>query len=204
MEDLRDFGFEHPKAQRLADLAGIMRDLELSVEACELFLRSPSVGSRDAILSSKAIGAFAILTYFRTFSTGVRSGIARQAVDRLAPHLQSVHTKLKAVRDQYLAHSVNQQEVNSVGVVLQSDNSLHAIGTVHSRPAAFSCEDIRDLRELAQALMVHMDEEYGLEFNALWDFLVSLPVEGRLKLLQAKPGSSVNLDWRAKQRKFRA
>lgn len=204
MESRREFKLEHPLAQRLVDLAGIKQDLEMSIKACDLFLQNSKVGSSEAILRSKAVGAFAIFTYYRTVSSGVRSGIAKEQIEKLPSRHQEIHERLKIVRDQYLAHSINQLEVNSVSVVLESDGSIYSIGTSHSRPATFSAEEITNLKELASSLSGIVEEEYDSEFDVLWDFLEKMTLQERSHLLKYETTSAVNLNSNLRQRRFHA
>ncbi|MBJ7575479.1 hypothetical protein [Luteimonas sp. MC1828] len=200
MEESREF--EHPVAQRLADLAGVERDLELAKEACDLFLGMPHVGSREAIALSNAVGGYALVTYFRTIGSGARSGITADQVAGLTPALQKVHERLKAVRSHYVTHSVNQQEQNKVTVALNADGSLSSLGTEHSRPATFSAEQILALKQLIEGIAPLISAEYDFEWERVWDHLESLSPEARKQALtsvsRGKP-----LDWRLKQRRFR-
>jgi hypothetical protein len=194
--------FEGPVAQRLADLAGIERDLELAKEACELFLRMPHVGSRDAVALSNAVGGYALITYFRTISTGARTGILPEQILALPPPLQETHERLKAVRNHYVAHSVNRQEQNTVTVVLAPDGSLEALGTEHSRPATFSVEEILSLRQLIEGISPTVAAEYEVEWERVWNHLEALPPQARQQSLSPKRQGKP-LDWRLKQRRFR-
>lgn len=173
-----DYRFEHTRAQRLADLAGVLHDLELTIQACDEFLGNPTVGSVGAILVSRSIATFAIVTYCRTMAKGVRSGISQAQLDLVSPRLRQRHEHLKNVRDKFIAHSVNHFEENFVEVELEKSDSgvikLAKLGTDHSRHATFSSADLADLKELAEALLEVINEEYDAEFDLVWDYLESL------------------------------
>lgn len=96
---MSDLVIKHREAQRLADLAGVLGDLTLTMRTCDLFLGSPNVGSDEAILRSKALASFAIITYFRTVAQNCRTGVTSEQISRLAPHQQAAHQKFKAIRD---------------------------------------------------------------------------------------------------------
>lgn len=184
MDSQRKLVIKHSKVQRLADLAGIMNDLRLTVRACDLFLADPNIGSEETILKSKAIGSFAILTYFRTLANGVRTGITTEQLSRLPQEHINTHSYLKNVRDKYLAHSVNNQEENLVEVTFTEDRSLiEELSTSHTRPATFKTEDISSLRALTEALMEIADEEWESEFDLAWDFVESMTEDERKEFL---------------------
>jgi hypothetical protein len=194
---------EHPIAQRLADLAGIKHDLELVVRACDLFASQSQIGSDEAILQAKAVGTFCIINYFRTLPNSFRSGIPRKMIDDLPPILRNLHDDLKETRDYYVAHSINMQELNRVTVSLNADGTLNTIGTSHQRPANFSYQQIRDLRELASTLGELIDGEWDVEFGKVWDFLENLSRAGRQEVLSANTPLHPS-EWKKKQKKFRS
>lgn len=178
MIDATELELRHPIAQRLADLAGIEHDLELCIRACNKFISEKSTGSEDAILTSRSIATFAIISYFRTISTGVRSGISESHIKLLPEHLRIQHDVFKSIRDKFVAHSINQFEENSVqiGLVRESEaRRIDTISTIHSRTATFSKVQISELMSLAQALIQIVGEEYDSESNRVWKFLESLP-----------------------------
>jgi hypothetical protein len=175
MTDSSKFRLEHPIAQRLADLAGVEHDLKLSIRACERFLSGPTVGSEDAILTSRSLATFAIITYCRTISSGVRSGISESCVAALPQRLREAHETFKNIRDKFVAHSVNHFEENSVQIGLDhSGSKVATVGTLHSRTATFSIEQISDLKSLAEALLEMVNSEYDAECDRVWDFLAPM------------------------------
>lgn len=184
-----NYRFERADAQRLADLAGVLHDLELSIQACDEFLSSPAVGSVRAILISRSLATFAIVTYCRTMASGVRSGISASQLALLPSHLQQRHDCLKGIRDKFIAHSVNHFEENFVEVDLEKSDSgsvkLSSLSTDHTRHAIFSCTDMIGLKELAEALLEVMNTEYDAEFDRVWDTLDSLEPAELLAVLTA-------------------
>ena len=203
MKDKRNLVVKHSNVQRLADLAGIMNDLRLTVLACDLFLAHPNIGSQEIILRSKAIASFAILTYFRTLANGVRSGITTEQISRLSQKHTDTHHYLKNVRDQYLAHSVNNQEENLVEVMFTEDGSgIEELSTSHTRPATFKNEDISSLRELTESLMQIVDEEWETEFDLAWDFVESLTEDERKKFLSEHRPARTTSYLQSKRRKL--
>jgi hypothetical protein len=203
MTNSRNLVVEHPNAQRLADIAGIINDLRLTIRACDLFLKYPQIGSEEIILGSKAVASFAILTYFRTLANGVRTGITKDQVSRLSNEHAATHHRLKNVRDHYIAHSINNQEENAVEITFKEDgSSIETLGTSHTRPATFNIADIISLRSLTEYLMKIIEEEWDSEFDRVWDFVESLTEEERKAVLHTPKMSRTLSDLHRKRRKF--
>jgi hypothetical protein len=194
MTEPRELQLEHPAAQRLADLAGVLGDLQLVIRACDRFLSIPKVGSETAILDSRSLATFAIVTYCRTMTTGVRSGISQSNLSLLPERLQASHAKFKDIRDKFVAHSVNYSEENAVQVKLDDSDpnnpQITSIGTIHSRVATFSNEDLLELRELATTMLQAIDAEYDKESDKVWEFLEQLPPTELQRVLKLPPRST--------------
>jgi hypothetical protein len=203
MTDPRKFQVEHPIAQRLADLSGIANDLRLAIRAAEVFLSSPTVGSEAAIIGSKSLASFAIITYFRTLATGVRTGVSLEQIEKLSPALQRTHHRLKTVRDGYVAHSLSSLERNIVEVGMSPDGAaIETLSTTHSRPGTFSREDVLALKELTEALHELVDEESDAEFDRVWEFLEAMPSQERSKVLVVPKPYQATTENNQRRRKF--
>lgn len=192
--------FEHPVAQRFADLAGVKRDLELTIEACAFLLGRPALGSAEAIFLSRAVGAYAIVTYCRTITTGVRSGISEAQILALPPQLRRAHGEFKDLRDKFIAHSANSFEDNSVTVEI-AQSAVSRLGTLHSRSAGFSHEQIIALRGLAIALLEMVGDEYELERLRVWQHFEGL-APGDLSSVLKPPRRFVAKDPKKQRKKF--
>ncbi|NCT70817.1 MAG: hypothetical protein GXC75_07725 [Xanthomonadaceae bacterium] len=181
------FLFEHPVARRYADLAGIERDLELVIEACDHFLTRPSVGSEEAIVSSRAMGAYAIVTYCRTFVEGVRTTVAKDVVNSLSGELQRAHEHFREVRHKFVAHSVNFDEDNWIEVEVEvaetGERELDSLSTNHSRWATFSPTDMSLLKRLAEEVLKAVKEESKREHVKVWEYLEGLDQGELMKVL---------------------
>lgn len=202
MTDSLKFQVEHPVAQRLADLSGIANDLRLAIRAADVFLLSSTVGSEAEIISSKSLASFAIITYFRTLATGVRTGVRLDQIQKLSPALQRTHHRLKTVRDGYIAHSLNSLERNIVEVELSPEGAaIETLSTTHSRPGTFSREDVLALKELAEALLELVDQEFDTEFDQVWEFLEAMPLQERSKILSVpRPYSAITDNSRGRRK----
>jgi hypothetical protein len=204
MADSSKLQLEHPIAQRLADLAGVRYDLELVTRACDHFLANQTVGSEEAILLSRSLATFAIVTYCRTIASGVRSGVSESHLAALAKRLQNSHETFKAIRDKFVAHSVNYFEENAVQVGLEYSESgtikVVTVGTLHSRAATFSKEQIGELKELADAVQAVVALEYRSEKDRVWDFLESLPPSELQSTLTTRSRKSFKAPHQARKR----
>ena len=182
--DMR-FEVRHKACGRLADLAGIQGDLELCISACEAFLTTSSWEPwRIPNVTEEALAEFAIFRYCRTLSTDIRSGVRIEQIDALPPELRERHKYFKDLRDKHLAHSVNYHEENNVQATIATDlnGTLLKLGTHHSRTPAAGYKDIQSLKELAEALLEIVVQEFNAEFDATWDLLEAMAPEERIAL----------------------
>ena len=171
----------------MADLAGIETDLDLCIKACEEFLSSTGPEPwRIPTITQEALAEFAVFRYCRTISTDVRSGVRIAQIESLPPHLLEHHRHFKDLRDKHLAHSVNYHESNVVHATIALDDAgtLLKLGTEHSRTPATAYDQIRNLRQLAEALAQIINAEAKAQFEAVWDHLESLSPRERLELSQ--------------------
>jgi hypothetical protein len=129
------YDFSIPEAQHLADLSGIDSDLEAVIRICtrceKLMAQSGKPTEDNGLAWWDDIHAISdlvfasIVRYGRTFSSGVRQGIPLEWITMLPEPLQASHSYFKALRDKYIAHSVNQLEDNQVFVMLTPQFSEH-------------------------------------------------------------------------------
>lgn len=173
--------FEHPEAQRLADLNGVSYDLELVSSICERYLQTDYTASSDDLLVAQSLFVSAVVTYGRTLGSGVRSGVTREQIDQLSEPLQLRHQYFKDIRDKFVAHSVNAFEENCVKLYLtpaeRGERSVSSIGLGHSRVATLSHKDLAELQELVAAVLGIVKEEMDKEQKRLLELARSLQVD---------------------------
>lgn len=207
MIDQRNFSLAHefsvPEAQRLADLTGIILDLEAVEKICSRLVAEvdamkarpllevaviggeleerrsvPNVGLEDWLFRDSLFAA-AVMRYMRTHGTGVRYGIPVEWVEALPQPLQNGHKYLKNLRDKFIAHSVNALEDNQVQVFVRaSDPNPSGVTGVSVSPGRFyggGDKDIALLRSLVTSLMAKVKEEIRLETEIVLSFARSLP-----------------------------
>ena len=196
MADWRYVHFENKEAQRLADLNGVVSDLELVVSICDQFLRIDHTSSSESLLLSQSLFIAAVVTYGRTQGTGVRSGVTLQQIERMPEALREFHKYFKDIRDKFVAHSANAFEENHVKLYLmpeeRGERSVSSIGLGHARVATLSYEDMENLKDLGVAVLAIVNDEMNIELERLLQFAQSLPVEDFYNAPEPRPFSGGN------------
>ncbi|CAI8710834.1 HEPN_AbiU2 domain-containing protein [Pseudomonas sp. IT-347P] len=114
-------------ASEFEDLHGVSRDLEMARELC---LIARDLGNDDANQGIAVDGLLsaALIRYMRCFSSGVRSSLKSEDLEKLGAEIAEAHNFLKDFRDKHLAHSVNHYEDCYANVDLHiNDGSLEKI-----------------------------------------------------------------------------
>ncbi len=93
-------------SHELAELHGIILDLENVVELCKIYFRENSTMPVCAFVL-EAISIAALIKYSRCFGKGVRARIDVSTIEKLPFELRIVHQIFDDVRDKHYAHSVN-------------------------------------------------------------------------------------------------
>lgn len=195
--------FSVPEAQRLADLTGILLDLEAVEQLCSRLMAEvdamkarpllevhviggepeerrsvPNVGLEDWLFRDSLFAA-AVVRYMRTHGTGVRYGIPVEWIGALPQSLQNGHKYLKNLRDKFIAHSVSALEDNQVQVFVRaSDPYPSGVTGVSISPGRFyggGDNDIALLQALVTSLRAKVKEEIRLETETVLSFARSLP-----------------------------
>src|SRR5712691_10749508 len=105
------------EAQLLSDLTGIEHDLKATVTLCnrlEAALKDTFEGRQHDLITLETFTTAALVRYARSFTSGVRARLPKQILQGLPPKLLDDHRWFKALRDKYVAHSVNAFEENMV------------------------------------------------------------------------------------------
>ena len=185
------YDFSVPEAQRLADLSGIDSDLEAVVRICarcgrlmEDLAKRPESDGVALWDDMQALGDLmfaAVVRYGRSFASGARQGIPSDWIALLPATLQETHSYFKALRDKYVAHSVNQLEDNQVFVMLTpqfAEQQEPTRITVESgRLIALGQADLQCLASLVEALRKMVADEVESETSKLLTIARQLPLE---------------------------
>jgi hypothetical protein len=95
-----------PEAAMLADLHGILWDLQRAREFASLVLE------RSSTHLIEPLSIAAVVMYSRPFMGGVRLRLGDDDLKSLPADLRGAHEHLRAYRDKHIAHSVNAFEEN--------------------------------------------------------------------------------------------
>lgn len=144
-------------SQALVELYGIRADLETTVQFCDRLTDALGGPPPDGLLLD-GLSAAAVIRYARCFSTGVRPKID-SVLANLPEDLAAFHQYLVALRNRFVAHSVNPYERNNLTVSVPEQPppgwKPTAVGYSHQRRASLALPEVEALRELALAV----DEE---------------------------------------------
>lgn len=170
--------FCNPQSQRLADLYGHQYDLNNAIRFCDLHIE---IDPTEAGISFEevfrrehtrhALCRAAFTSYGRCFGSGIRSGLNKDIVGRLADKLKQRHQQVKDLRDKWVAHSVNHFDDVRIRIQATVDES----GEVQSRSVAMASQMVGTFvmawmiayRELFKAVLLLVDEEIKNETEAL-------------------------------------
>mgnify|MGYP001308965596 CR=1 FL=1 len=142
---LLQFDFCVPESQRLADLYGMAQDVEQAISFCDLHIEidptEAGISSEERLRrehTRQALCKAGLVAYARAFSGAVRPGLDKAFVARLSPNAQSLHSTVKALRDKWVAHAVNDFE----DVQVRIDATVTANGTVEVRGVSLASRAI--------------------------------------------------------------
>lgn len=183
------YDFTLPEAQWLSDLSGIASDLEAVVRICARANREAQeiennrAGDALKLLEDRQLLAdlvsAAVVRYVRTLGTGVRLGIPPKWLEELPLKLQTSSTYFKALRDKFIAHSVNSLEDNQVFVWLSgaSEGRL-AVSNISVDKGRFwpGDDDAARLSQLAGTLLVRAKVEIESETQRLLGVARAMPI----------------------------
>ncbi|SRR6266571_4360728 len=180
-----------PETYRLADMHGVVRDLEWLVTLCDRILRYKARGPRPDSTEMEALEAAALIRYGRCFKRGARTAFVLDAqwLARLPQELQDAHRDFEALRDKHVAHSVNDWELNiPVAYLLQDEEKgrceVSRVSVQNHRIIGQNPESIDQLKRLAEGLLAMIDVEFKAEAARVLSIVKQLPIaelEARLK-----------------------
>jgi hypothetical protein len=185
------------EAHRLADMNGVMNDLQWVAQVCEKIAdRFDDI--RSDTVELEAYQAAAIIRYGRCYKGGVRTAFLLDAewIRRLTPDLQEAHRQFDALRDKHIAHSVNDWEINTPVAQIRMEEGqptlLEAVNVQTDMVVLLSSAHIRILGALARGLHKLLGEEFKNEQARLLEFVGTIDMqelEARLRRKSVNPGS---------------
>jgi len=193
-----------PEAELLADLYGVVFDLNRATKLCSKAVEFSKLPDRDYELI-KGLVAAAVVRYFRCFSSGVRYGLHRKDIENLGKDMLATHDYFKALRDKFVAHSVNPfEETYVTATVSERDGVKFPIRSVnpgHHRVMLSELE-AKSLEELVAKVTIEVGKRVKTEEERLVAIIQDLPLDtihsGDLHIPRQLKADDVN---RARKRK---
>ena len=183
---------EMEEARYLADLNGIQIDLEIVIKFCNYFLNIYSIEKLDSTLQE--ILTIAILVkYSRSFLSGVRSKLSISDVPGLTEEELAEHGKFIALRNKYIAHSVNEYEENKVVARYNDekvyDEGITSISIQHTRLISISAYDVQAIIFLSRKILDYVDTKIKVEKDKILSLVRNQPIN---EVLEKGASSSKN------------
>lgn len=167
-----------PEAEMLADLYSVRFDLNLAAELCEKAIGF-SQTSNDAHLVEGLVYA-AVIRYGRCFSTGARLGLRREDIGTLNDGDLEIHDFFKALRDKFVAHSVNVFEETIVTAAAAEQDGvklpIRSVGPGQNR-VVLHTDTARSLNHLIVQVKAVVEKRVIAEEQRLLEFIGTLPIE---------------------------
>lgn len=176
----------------LADLAGIRDDLEATDAICNLLMKGIEI--KEGVIDftmSEALSAAAVVRYARAFKEGKRStALPKLILSVLSGELLEKHKWAMALRNKYVAHSVNVFEDNQVVAYLvpeeKGPKGISSITVRSLRLSALGTDNIADLKTLCAALIKKVDTLMEEEKRKVLEAAKQIPID-ELYALKAEP-----------------
>jgi len=168
-----------PEAADLADYTSISADLSSALEFARFLLEERSKEEPDWQLAEPLMIAM-IVKYARPFVSGVRRRLGEDALLTLTPEQRDKHNRFYAIRDKYIAHSVNKFEENQPVARYWrervQDEGISSVDCIHHRVAGLSERELHDIIELATALIEYVDNQLKTEKKKMLEIVRRMPV----------------------------
>lgn len=182
-----------PKTHRLADMAGVLMDLRKTVAiTAQLSRRSEEKQSDMLIL--EALQDSALIHYGRCFGGGLRTAflIPKVWINDLPAELRQAHRDFLDLRDRYIAHSINDWEINTPVARVRIDQktgevNVHQVTVNQSRVIMLASDSLDRLWRLAKTLAESVEDEMKLERDRLLDYAKQIPVEELKRRIKEDP-----------------
>ena len=172
-----------PETYRLADMYGVLQDLEWLIALCERILRYRTRGPRPDSTEMEALEGAALIRYGRCFKGGARTAFLLDAqwIAQLPSELQSAHRDFEALRDKHVAHSVNDWELNVPVAVLRRDtetgeSEVSSVSVQSHRIIGLTMESIQQLKRLAESLLILIRNESKVEAERVLAIAKQIPI----------------------------
>ena len=157
------------EATLLADLAGIRVDLDCAREFAVLLKDSYGSAEKTQPAISDALSIAFLIKYSRPFarSGGVRMRLDDDALKILTDEERRLHFRLLAIRNKYIAHSVNafedSQPVARYWEERVQNEGITSIEVVHTRLVGLGPMETDEVIKLTEKLLEYVWSRYNTE-----------------------------------------
>ena len=169
----------YPQAEELADLYGILLDLQGAKRLCTHVLELPDLGvAHYEVVDGLIVGALS--KYMRCFAGGSRLGLKQSDLSALSENLQRTHDFFKHLRDKHVMHPVNPLEETYVtATASEIDSELLPITSLNPgrHTVLLATGDAEAIYALATAMEEHLKPRIECAKHELLNYLQSLPLE---------------------------
>ncbi|MGI9824392.1 hypothetical protein [Agromyces sp. Marseille-Q5079] len=171
-------------ASTAADLASLARDFEMARAFFDSYAAIPD-GQKDPASANQAFWIAGIIMYGRAFGTGMRHS-ARASVNVYSDEQRVTHNFVMALRNKYVAHSVNGFEQASVFAILDGyapdKLAISGVGTQHGSLASVRTEKARLMSSLCDVQLADIGARKGEVERAVMAELLAMGAERVLSL----------------------
>lgn len=168
-----------PEAEFLAHLYGIAFDLETAASLCDKAVELGRPRPNDFPVIEGLVAA-AVVRYGRCFASGVRRRLKREDLAKLDASDLAAHDYFKALRDKFVAHSVNPFEDTYVtAAATERDGIKLPITSVNAgqHRLALSPETAKALADLVAKVDLIVRGKVASEERRLLAVIQALPIE---------------------------
>jgi len=184
-----------PETHRLADMAGVQMDLRtVAGTTAQLTRMLERDGPRADTLKAEAMQSHALIRYGRCFRGGVRTAflVPQEWIDALPADLRDGHAFFLDLRDKYVAHSVNDWELNIPVARVRVDQEsgsveAHAVSVNQHRVLLLDVVSYNTLWQLARQLADRVEAEMEPERVRLLEYAKAIPAEELMRRIREDP-----------------
>ena len=167
------------EAETLADFYGILFDLDNASQLCNRAIEFSQQKNQDYLLVEGLVVA-ALVRYNRCFSSGSRRGLHRKDIEPLDEDALAAHDYYKALRDKFVAHSVNPFEETYVTATARERDGVRfpveSVAPGQHRVVLWT-GDAKALIRLIASVRAIVERKLKIEEQRLLAVIRSLPVD---------------------------
>lgn len=179
-----------PEAARFASLQSQLYDFDLALNALGRIRHYSTFVPLDVVILH-TLYAMALVYYARVFKSGVRQSCTLDSLS-LTPEERQEHDRVIALRDKWLAHSVNPFDQVAVGIILsgfEHDASVLDVERIRLRKLSISVKQAQQTEDFMRSVRRKVEAQTQEAYEHLLARARSTPVAD----LQCLPEISVTV-----------